>query len=610
MTSVWISHNPFSVETEIVIDGYSIAETSRLYKYIKTPIQDWVGNFLPMLIEHCNDDELTIVFEGLLHNYEDLDAELNIFLKKNHDYEIQLQYQHTPGLVQRLAECDTIMAEMAKQDAIPRELLNSLSKKHSTALQVLIFGSDERRCCELSDCLTSAYKEFNKMEIHQISELESVKQAIESEDKPILVCMVDEHSSEKENAKIINLISDAYKARGKINKWRYIFVADSPLYAKRILSSDFAIKNADVYAVDELDAICQRIDVYRSEFWQIRKLAGFSEDLIYQLAILKQGLTVQAEQEKPTGHIDELEEKALEIVKSYSLTYWFNQVHFEKSIDQWFNQLCMDFKNRCLLNRNGQPSSDFSVKANIAIYIPKLSTLFNEMLRRLSQEFFYMPIVAIEQNGDSENDIDILEQFGCSDFSQYIQNHSPTTCAAIKLTKYPSVEELLIPLEKGLVEVTPRSICQDLSPSDCLNGSLAFSRMCSCYPPQNNHFKGKMKAIYDRYTAIQAQICSVFGLLANNLTKEQISVCEQIFNREMKTFRKAFNDNLCACISQGQKEIQPMIDAFNEMKRKTRADILIKAEEMRKSAEISKDQKKQLDSIQNLLDRADALTKI
>ena len=165
MTSVWISHNPFSVETEIVIDGYPIAETSRLYKYIKTPMQDWVGNFLPMLIEHCNDDELTIVFEGLLHNYEDLYAELNVFLKKNHDYEIQLQYQHSQRLAQRLAECDTIMAEMAKQDVIPRELLNSLSKKHSTALQVLIFGSNERRCCELSDCLTSAYKEFNKMEI-------------------------------------------------------------------------------------------------------------------------------------------------------------------------------------------------------------------------------------------------------------------------------------------------------------------------------------------------------------------------------------------------------------------------------------------------------------
>ena len=176
-----------------------------------------------------------------------------------------------------------------------------------------------------------------EMDIHQISELESVKQAIESEDKPILVCMVDEHSSEKENAKIINLISDAYKARGKINKWRYIFVADSPLYAKRILSSDFAIKNADVYAVDELDAICQRIDAYRSEFWQIRKLAGFSEDLIYQLAILKQRLTVQAEQNKPIERINELEERAIKIVDSCGLSYRCDRTSFEKGIDQCFD---------------------------------------------------------------------------------------------------------------------------------------------------------------------------------------------------------------------------------------------------------------------------------
>ena len=603
MTSVWISHNPFSVETEIVIDGYPIAETSRLYKYIKTPMQDWVGNFLPMLIEHCNDDELTIVFEGLLHNYEDLDAELKVFLEKNHDYEIELQYPHSLGLAQRLAERDTIMAEMAKQDAIPRVLLNSLSKKHSTALQVLIFGSDERRCCELSDCLTSVYKEFNKMEIHQISELESVKQAIESEDKPILVCMVDEHSGEKENSKIINLISDAYKARGKINKWRYIFVADSPLYAKRILSSDFAIKNADVYGTDVPDAICQRIDAYRSEFWQIRKLADFSADLIYQLAILKQRLTVQAEQKKPTGHIDELEEKALEIVKSCWLSYRFDRTRF----DEIFNQFCLnlqtDFKNKCLLNPNGQPFADVRVMNNVEVYIPKLAILVKAMLHRLNQEFCYMPIVEIEQNGNYENYVETLRLLGCSDLAQYIQDHSKTTC---KLVKYPSVEDL----EKDIVEISPDSICQGLRPSDCLNGSLAFLRMCRRYKPHNKDYQTSKKAKYDYYTAIQAQICSVFLPTGNPLTEKQVYICEEIFNREINRFRKVFNDNLCACISQGHKEFLPMISTFDELRRKARADILIRAEEMREKAEISPVQKERLESIQKLLDRADALTKI
>lgn len=609
MTSVWISHNPFSVETEIVIDSYPIAETSRLYKYIKTPMQDWVGNFLPMLIEHCNDDELTIVFEGLLHNYEDLEAELNIFRKKNHDYEIQLQYQRSQRLAQRLAECDTIMAEMAemaKQDAIPRELLNSLSKKHSAVLQVIIFGSDERRCCELSDCLTSAYKEFNKMEIRQISELESVKQAIESEDKPILVCMVDEHSSEKENAKVINLISDAYKARGKINKWRYIFVADSPLYAKRILSSDFAIKNADVYAVDELDAICQRIDAYRSEFWQIRKLAGFSEELIYQLAILKQRLTVQAEQKKPTGHIDELKEKALEIVKSCWLSYRFDRTRFDEIFNQFFLNLQTDFKNKCLLNPNGQPFADVRVMNNIEVYIPKLAILVKAILHRLNQEFCYMPIVEIEQNGYHENYVEILRQFGCSDLAQYIQGHSQTAYDCFKLKKYPSV----VDLEKDIVEISPDSICQGLRPADCLNGSLAFLRMCRRYKPHNKDYQTSKKAKYDYYTAIQAQISSVFLATGNPLTEKQVYICEEIFNREINRFRKVFNDNLCACISQGQKEFQPMISDFDELRRRASADILIRAEEMREKADISPAHKRCLESIQHLLDRADALTKI
>ena len=609
MTSVWISHNPFSVETEIVIDGYPIAETSRLYKYIKTPMQDWVGNFLPMLIEHCNDDELTIVFEGLLHNYEDLDAELNVFLKKNHDYEIQLQYQHSQRLAQRLAECDTIMAEMAKQDAIPRELLNSLAKKHSTALQVLVFGSDARRCCELSDCLTSAYKEFNKMEIHQISELESVKQAIESEDKPILVCMVDEHSSEKENAKIINLISDAYKARGKINKWRYIFVADSPLYAKRILSSDFAIKNADVYAVDELDAICQRIDVYRSEFWQIRKLAGFSEDLIYQLAILKQRLTVQAEQNKPIERINELEESAIKIVDSCWLSYRCDRTSFEKGIDQCFEQLRTDFKNRCLINPNGQHFTDIQVKNNVDIYIDKFSSLVRLLLQRQSQGFRYMPMVEMQDDGNTKKHMELLEQFGCHTLLQYIHGHSQLSCEPFALRVSPSIEETISSKENTTIVIS----AENINRSTGLFASVfpqSFARMCTHYRPLNNDYPHHNKARYDLYTSIKAQICSVFSKNSLQLTKEQVTNCAQIFNREIERFREVFDENLNACISQGEKEFEQLIPDFEAMKTEAIEDIKIKAKEMRENEEISKTQNEYLESIQWLLDRADALTKI
>ena len=56
MTNILIIHNPFLIETEIVIDGIPIAETSGLYRYIKTPMQDWVRDFLHTLVEHCNDD--------------------------------------------------------------------------------------------------------------------------------------------------------------------------------------------------------------------------------------------------------------------------------------------------------------------------------------------------------------------------------------------------------------------------------------------------------------------------------------------------------------------------------------------------------------------------
>ena len=104
MAEIRIIHNPFKVKTDFIIDGNMISETSGLYKYVNTPMQDWVSEFLPILIEDSNDDELEIVFKGLQYNFDDLDREVQAFLRKNRDIEIDITFDCCVSQQHRLDE--------------------------------------------------------------------------------------------------------------------------------------------------------------------------------------------------------------------------------------------------------------------------------------------------------------------------------------------------------------------------------------------------------------------------------------------------------------------------------------------------------------------------
>ena len=141
MTTVLISHNPFRIETHILIDGKAITDTSSLFKYLRTPMQYWVSDFLPSLIADCNDDELEITFKGLPYNYEDLKSELGQFLQKNMDYDIELLFDVCEDQTARLNTLETTLSELKTQTVVEelncQEFVSSSAGNH---LEVLVLG--------------------------------------------------------------------------------------------------------------------------------------------------------------------------------------------------------------------------------------------------------------------------------------------------------------------------------------------------------------------------------------------------------------------------------------------------------------------------------------
>ncbi|MED0656671.1 dynamin family protein [Anoxybacillus ayderensis] len=72
MVSVYMKHNPYTIETVIEVDGKNIMENGKFSNYKKERLQVWIHELLPMLIEELNEDHIHIRFKGTLLDYEDM----------------------------------------------------------------------------------------------------------------------------------------------------------------------------------------------------------------------------------------------------------------------------------------------------------------------------------------------------------------------------------------------------------------------------------------------------------------------------------------------------------------------------------------------------------
>lgn len=74
MKKVFIKYNPYSLETELTVDGKKLAQNSQIGERILpgSRLQEWVEDLPKILIDEYNDTDFDIVFHGTLLDFEDL----------------------------------------------------------------------------------------------------------------------------------------------------------------------------------------------------------------------------------------------------------------------------------------------------------------------------------------------------------------------------------------------------------------------------------------------------------------------------------------------------------------------------------------------------------
>lgn len=74
MAQVYVKYNPYRMETQIDINGKSIATDSILYKVVKGKrLQEWVGKFPQMLVDELNTVDFDIDFYGMSLDWDDFE---------------------------------------------------------------------------------------------------------------------------------------------------------------------------------------------------------------------------------------------------------------------------------------------------------------------------------------------------------------------------------------------------------------------------------------------------------------------------------------------------------------------------------------------------------
>lgn len=84
MKEVYIKYNPYRIETDITVDGKSLAENSHLGESISSGIrlQEWIEELPQNLIDEYNDREFNIEFYGTLLDFEDLTEVFNKYCEQ------------------------------------------------------------------------------------------------------------------------------------------------------------------------------------------------------------------------------------------------------------------------------------------------------------------------------------------------------------------------------------------------------------------------------------------------------------------------------------------------------------------------------------------------
>ena len=92
MREIYISYNPYRLETEITVDGQAPKMNSRLNCGDRR-LQEWVEELPQILYEECSTKEFNLTFHGTLLDFEDIEA----MARDAKDDGIDIHLTHVPA---------------------------------------------------------------------------------------------------------------------------------------------------------------------------------------------------------------------------------------------------------------------------------------------------------------------------------------------------------------------------------------------------------------------------------------------------------------------------------------------------------------------------------
>lgn len=211
MRDIFIEHNPYKMETKILVDKEPVKENSRLH-FARRPFQEWVENLPEVLMEECNDDTFHVTFHGTLMDFEDLqsvaaDAEKELDVKmicehqparevKDKEAAIDKLFQEikTNPYFEELKSPDVIQAfEIARSREFPVDVIATMSAGKSTLINALLgqklMPAKNEACTATiteihdtdashfqADVYDTAGKKFKSVDPLNLSEMEALNQ--------------------------------------------------------------------------------------------------------------------------------------------------------------------------------------------------------------------------------------------------------------------------------------------------------------------------------------------------------------------------------------------------------------------------------------------------
>lgn len=155
MRSVYIKYNPYTVMTEVKIDGEPVKENSELNIKSEERLQMWVENLPQILMKECNTKDFELKFHGTTLDYEDV---VSVAEAAKNDG-INIRCEHIPakevkdkeetiseifrdiqaGPFEELKQKDVVNAfEMAKSEEFPVNVVATMSAGKSTLINALL----------------------------------------------------------------------------------------------------------------------------------------------------------------------------------------------------------------------------------------------------------------------------------------------------------------------------------------------------------------------------------------------------------------------------------------------------------------------------------------